>query len=212
MNLADIRKEYTKQDLSRKQVKEDPIEQFQVWMDEAMKSGVLEPTAMNVATVDANGRPSSRILLLKGVEEGKFVFYTNYESRKGQQIAQNPFAALNFFWPELERQVRVEGKAEKLASPFSDAYFQSRPRLSRIGAHASPQSQEIPNRFFIEKRVAELGIKFALGEVPRPAHWGGYGLVPDRIEFWQGRPSRLHDRILFVKQDDSSWHIARLAP
>ncbi|NQD36219.1 pyridoxamine 5'-phosphate oxidase [Permianibacter sp. IMCC34836] len=209
-DIASIRKDYSKEELSPEQCHADPLSQFQHWLDEAIAAQVPEPTAMHVATVAADGRPSARLVLLKGIEQQRFVFYTNYDSRKGQQLAGNPFVALTFFWPELERQVRIEGRAEKVAAEISDRYFASRPYQSRLGAWASPQSQAIANKTELITRAAEYGLKF-LTEVPRPPHWGGYAVSPERIEFWQGRPSRLHDRVQYV-WSNQVWQISRLAP
>jgi pyridoxamine 5'-phosphate oxidase len=212
MNLADVRKDYTLKELSENHVLKNPFEQFQLWMDEAMKSEVLEPTAMHLSTVSKNGRPSGRIVLLKGIENQGFVFFTNYESHKGNELAQNPFACLTFFWAELERQVRIEGKVQKVSSENSDAYFQVRPRGSRIGAWASPQSRVISDRKILEDNVLNLENQFKEQEIiPRPQHWGGYVLIPDLLEFWQGRPSRLHDRIQYTLENNI-WKIERLAP
>lgn len=211
LNLADIRQDYAKKELSPEDCLDDPVAQFQIWLEEAIQSEVPEPTAMHLATVGADGRPSARLVLLKGVEDGQFLFYTNYQSRKGRELAANPFVSLTFFWPELERQVRVEGRATQVDPAVSDAYFASRPLASRIGAWASEQSCEIPGKSLLVKRAAEFGVRFALG-VPRPPHWGGFAVVPDRLEFWQGRPSRLHDRVLYRLQEDGLWTRARLAP
>lgn len=210
-NIADLREEYTKAKLDVHEVSDDPVIQFMKWFDNAINSVIMEPNAMNLATIN-NGKVSSRIVLLKGVEEGAFLFYTNYESEKGQQIAQNANVALNFFWPELERQIRIEGKAEKVAAEISDKYFKSRPRGSQIGAWVSPQSQKIGSRTILEQRLAEIEKKFEGKEVERPAHWGGYAVQPERIEFWQGRSSRLHDRLSYSKTESGEWKIERLAP
>lgn len=210
MDLHNIREDYSKQELSEKDCAETPLPQFEKWLNEAIHSVVKEPTAMSVATVDATGRPSSRILLLKEVNKQGFVFFSNYQSRKGQALSAHPFAALTFFWPELERQVRVEGKVEKLSAEASDEYFASRPYTSRLGAWASEQSSVIAGKAVVVARAAAVGIKHPL-HVPRPPHWGGFLLIPDRIEFWQGRPSRLHDRIQYRLEDDS-WIKERLAP
>lgn len=211
-NLADIRKEYAKASLDISIVDKDPIRQFEAWFREAMAAEVEEPNAMHLATVNSDGRPSGRIVLLKGVEENMFIFYTNYQSKKGLEIEQNPACALTFFWPPLERQVRIEGIAFRVDSEVSDAYFKSRPRGSQIGAWASPQSSMIETRLILEERVHQLEKKYENREViPRPHQWGGYKVDPYRIEFWQGRPNRLHDRIEYTKSD-GVWKIFRLAP
>ena len=183
-------------------------------MNEALQAKVLEPTAMVLSTVSPSGCPSARVVLLKGLETGHFTFFTNYLSRKGTDLDHNHFAALTFFWPELERQVRVEGIVEKAPSSLSDAYFDSRPRGSQVGAWVSPQSQEIPNRHFLEEETAEFMEEYgAEAPIPRPDHWGGYGVKPTYMEFWQGRPNRLHDRLVFKRKPDSGdWHLCRLAP
>lgn len=210
MDLHDIREDYSKQELSEAHCHADPIVQFEQWLNEAMKSQVNEPTAVNVAAVGADGRPNSRMVLLKEVNPQGFVFFTNYHSRKGQSFAANPFAALTFFWPELERQVRVEGRIEKLDEAASDEYFESRPYTSRIGAWASNQSEVISGKAVLVAKAAAVGAKHPL-HVPRPPHWGGYIVMPDRIEFWQGRPSRLHDRIQY-RLENGVWVKERLAP
>lgn len=209
-NLADLRKSYMKGSLSEEDVKLNPIDQFKIWFDQAQHAELPEPNAMTVASVDANGKPSARTVLIKEVTPAGFVFFTNYESRKGQALINNPHAALLFFWPELERQIRVEGSVEKLSDQESDDYFHSRPLDSRIGAWASPQSQVISGRTQLVKNAAEYALKFALNP-PRPPHWGGFRVKPEALEFWQGRPSRLHDRIQYVLQNDQ-WKIQRLAP
>lgn len=209
-NLADLRKSYMKGNLSEEDVQPNPIDQFHIWFDQAQKADLPEPNAMTVASVDADGKPSARTVLIKEVTSAGFVFFTNYESRKGQALINNPHAALLFFWPELERQIRVEGSVEKLSDQESDDYFHSRPLDSRIGAWASPQSQVISSRTLLVKNAAEYALKFALNP-PRPPHWGGLRVKPELLEFWQGRPSRLHDRIQYVLHDDS-WKIQRLAP
>ncbi|BEV72749.1 MULTISPECIES: pyridoxamine 5'-phosphate oxidase [unclassified Paludibacterium] len=211
LKLADIRLDYSKKELSPEECLPDAVAQFEVWLNEAISAEVPEPTAMHVASVDGDGRPSARIVLLKGVEAGQFLFYTNYLSRKGQQIAGNPFVSLTFFWPELERQVRIEGQARPLPGEVSDEYFASRPYTSRLGAWASEQSTEIPSKAELVKRAAMFGVRYPF-KVPRPPHWGGYAVIPDRIEFWQGRPSRLHDRVLYTLQADGNWQKVRLAP
>ena len=209
--LSDLRKSYEQGTLEEHQVASEPLRQFQDWLAEALRIGIHEPNAMTVATVGANGRPSSRVVLIKGCDERGIVWYTNYNSRKGRELEANPFAALQFHWIELERVVRIEGRVEKVSAEESDAYFKSRPLGSRIGAWASPQSEVIPGRGTIVARVAEYGLKFGLNP-PRPPHWGGYRLVPDYWEFWQGRASRLHDRIAYRLQADGSWRRERLAP
>jgi pyridoxamine 5'-phosphate oxidase len=209
-NLADLRKSYMKGSLSEEDVQPNPIDQFHIWFDQAQNADLPEPNAMTVASVDADGKPSARTVLIKEVTPAGFVFFTNYESRKGQALISHPHAALLFFWPELERQIRVEGSVEKLSDQESDDYFHSRPLDSRIGAWASPQSQVISSRTLLVKNAAEYALKFALNP-PRPPHWGGFRVKPELLEFWQGRPSRLHDRIQYVLQDDS-WKIQRLAP
>lgn len=210
--IADLRKEYSKETLDISTIQKDPVKQFQLWFDEALKSDALEPNAMNLATINESGRPSSRIVLLKGIEAGKFQFYTNYQSKKGRDLEQNTACALTFFWPELERQVRIEGTAERVESSVSDAYFISRPRGSQIGAWSSPQSSIINDRSILEERVKQIESRFLNQEtLPRPNQWGGYQVTPFLIEFWQGRPSRLHDRIEFTLVDNG-WKIHRLAP
>ncbi len=211
-SIADIRKDYMLHSLSEKDVAPNPIDQFTRWWDDALNSEIEEVNAMTLATVTAEGFPSARIVLLKGYTEEGFVFFTNYESHKGKELAQNPRACLVFFWKALERQVRIEGNVEKIAAADSEAYFQSRPVGSRIGAWASPQSTVISGREVIENNVIELEKKYANTPIPRPEHWGGYIVKPVNIEFWQGRSSRLHDRILYTAQKDLSWKIERLAP
>lgn len=210
MNIADIRKDYALRRLEESDADADPLRQFRQWLDEAIRAEVPEPTAMTLATTDAAGRPSARVVLLKGVDERGFVFFTNYQSRKGAELATRPRAAVVFFWKELERQVRIEGDVETVSDTENDAYYRSRPLGSRIGAWASPQSQAIDSREWLEARVREAEAKH--GENPqRPPHWGGYRLVPDALEFWQGRQSRLHDRIAY-KQEAGAWARSRLAP
>lgn len=211
-NLADIRQEYKKSSLSKKHVESDPLVQFDIWLNETMISQVPEPTAMIIATVDEAGQPFTRTVLLKGVDEGRFVFYTNYLSRKGQNLAQNPHISATFFWKELERQVHIQGLTEKAPSHVSDDYFKSRPWTSQVGARISPQSQPIRSRNTIKIAFAKETFKLAGQEVPRPENWGGYYIIPNRIEFWQGRPSRLHDRIVYTRQANNLWKIERLAP
>lgn len=210
MNLHDIREEYSKRELSEAECRADPLAQFEIWLNEAVAAEVNEPTAVNVATVGADGRPSARMVLLKEVNARGLVFFTNYHSRKGQALAGHPFAAMTFFWPELERQVRFEGRVEKLPDAESDAYFASRPYTSRLGAWASEQSSVIADKSVLLKRAAMFGVKHPLN-VPRPPHWGGFVLLPDYAEFWQGRPSRLHDRIRY-RVAEGVWMKERLAP
>ena len=209
--LADLRQNYTLEQLNETDVDPDPIKQFQRWFDQAIAAELPEPNAMTLATATSDGIPSARIVLLKGLDERGFAFYTNYESRKGQELAENPQAALVFLWTLLERQVRVEGRVEKVAAAETDAYFLSRPLTSRLGAWASNQSRVIPDREVLEQRFAELKATYADENVPRPPQWGGYRVIPHQIEFWQGRTSRLHDRLCYrLKQ--GNWLVERLAP
>jgi len=208
--IADMRKSYERAELDENASHAQPLAQFDQWLNEAIRSEIPEPNAMTLATVNHNLRPSTRIVLIKGYDERGLVWYTNYDSRKGQELAGNPYAALQFHWVELERVVRIEGRVEKVSGEESDTYYQSRPLDSRIGAWASPQSQVISGRTVLVTEAAKYGAKFLL-QPPRPPHWGGYRLVPDQWEFWQGRRSRLHDRLRY-RQQDGAWLRERLAP
>lgn len=212
LHLENIRREYSSLSLSRKELPDNPLEIVRAWIDQAIETKVNEPTAVIVGTSTPEGRPSMRTVLLKEVLDGRFVFYTNYDSRKGKQIAANPHVALTFLWHELERQIHVEGTIERLPAAESDAYFAMRPYKSRVGARISPQSQPIPSREYIMMRFATESLRFVGREVPRPEHWGGFTVTPSRIELWQGRDSRLHDRFLYELQADGSWSLERLAP
>lgn len=211
LNIADIRTDYRLAALDETTVGVDPILFFRRWFSEAEAAQITEVNAMTLATVDSRNLPHARIVLLKGLEEQGFIFFTNYDSNKGKEILAHPNAALVFFWKELERQVRVEGVIEKIPASESDAYFHSRPRSSRLGAYASPQSREISDRSILDTNYAKYEQEFSEVEMPRPEHWGGYRVVPSRIEFWQGRSSRMHDRILFTQQG-GTWTRSRLAP
>ena len=212
MAMHEQRKEHNRSSLLEEQVDPDPIRQFVVWFDEASQSGIPESNAMALATATPDGRPSARMVLLRGVDERGFAFFTNYESRKARELEANPLAALVFFWHDLERQVRAEGRVERVAGEESDQYFQTRPKGARIGAWASPQSEVVASRGVLEARFGELEDQYPEGEIPRPTNWGGYRLVPESIEFWQGRPNRLHDRLRYTKRDQGGWLIERLAP
>jgi pyridoxamine 5'-phosphate oxidase len=209
-SIAQLRKNYTFGQLSETEVSPNPLDLFQVWFDQAVKAESPEPNSMTLATADLAGNPSARIVLLKGADSAGFTFFTNYESQKGKELAARPHAALLFHWHELERQVRIKGVVERVSPAESDEYFHSRPAASRIGAWASPQSSEIPNREFLEEAEKRFAADFG-DKPPRPEHWGGYRLRPTEIEFWQGRPSRLHDRIHY-QLDGAQWRITRLAP
>jgi len=211
-HIAAIRKEYKLESLHEHEVDPDPFRQFEKWWQELIKSNIDEVNAMTLATADKNARPSARIVLLKGFTPEGFLFFTNYESHKGEELKENPQACLVFFWKELERQVRVEGLIEKISAEESDEYFNSRPAGSKIGAWASPQSKVIASREVLEEKVRLIENKFMNTTIDRPGHWGGYILKPILIEFWQGRPSRLHDRIQYTKLENNSWKIERLAP
>ncbi len=209
-SIADLRKSYERSELDESASLADPLAQFELWLQQAISGEIPEPNAMTLATVGANGRPSTRVVLIKGCDARGIVWFTNYQSRKGRELAHQPFAALQFHWVELERVVRIEGRVESIDAAESDAYFNSRPLDSRIGAWASPQSEVISSRGVLVANAAKFGAKFML-QPPRPPHWGGYRLVPDRWEFWQGRKSRLHDRLQY-RLHDHIWSRERLAP
>ncbi len=211
-SIAEIRREYILQSLSESDVANNAIDQFTNWWQEAIKAGIEDINAMTLATASKEGIPSARIVLLKGYDSNGFVFFTNYQSQKGKDLADNPQGALLFFWKELERQVRIDGSIEKINAKESDAYFHSRPASSKIGAWASPQSRVIGDRMVIENNFLAYEEKFGIDNIPRPEHWGGYILKPRVMEFWQGRSSRLHDRIHYTVQPDCNWKIERLAP
>jgi pyridoxamine 5'-phosphate oxidase len=210
MNIADLRKSYERDELDESASAAEPMDQFQRWFEQALSAQLPEPNAMTLATVSAEGRPSTRIVLIKGYDARGIVWYTNYDSRKGRELAHNPFAALQFHWVELERTVRIEGRVEKVSAEESDAYYATRPLDSRLGAWASPQSQVIPSRAVLVTGAAKAAARWAL-HPPRPSHWGGYRLLPDQWEFWQGRKSRLHDRLRY-RLEDGRWLRERLAP
>jgi len=210
-DVASLRQNYTRDGLTESAADPDPLHFFHRWFDEALAAGVTEPNAMTLATVDDDGQPAARIVLLKGLDERGFVFYTNYESRKGREMAAQPRAALVFWWEALERQVRIEGTVEKVTPEESDAYFASRPRGSRLGAWVSDQSQPIADRSVLEEKLDEVEQRYDDEPVPRPPHWGGYRVVPTLIEFWQGRPNRLHDRLEYTRAGEG-WARQRLAP
>lgn len=213
VKLEDIRKDYAQRELSERDIPENPTELFGLWLKEAVDSSCNEPTAMHLATADAQGKPAGRIVLLKGFSGDGFIFYTNYQSRKGQNMAANPNVALTFFWPEVERQIRIEGTVEKVSREQSEAYFHSRPKLSQVGASVSPQSQKIQSREVLDTLFANAAEKFKeMDTLPLPENWGGYLVKPTSIEFWQGRRSRLHDRVLYELQGNGKWEISRLAP
>ena len=211
-SIADIRKDYKLQTLTEKDVRRDPILQFDKWWQEAIHSNLEEVNAMTLATASADGMPDARIVLLKGLDNNGFVFFTNYHSAKGQELLENPRASLVFFWAALERQVRISGLVSLTTEKASDDYFSSRPEGSRIGALASPQSEVIESREWLEENESRLKNELTGKTIPRPPHWGGYLVKPTRMEFWQGRPSRLHDRILYTLQGNGHWTIERLAP
>ena len=211
-SVADLRKDYTLQGLSETDADPNPFKQFQIWFDQTLAAQLPEPNAMTLATAKSDGKPSARMVLLKNFDERGFVFFTNYRSQKGQELADNPQAALVFWWAELERQVRIEGRVEKVSDQESDEYFHSRPLNSRLGAWVSEQSQVVKSREFLELRLQELKTQYENQDVPRPPHWGGFRVIPTVVEFWQGRPSRLHDRLNYRRLDNGSWLIERLSP
>lgn len=212
VDLAIIRQEYTKGGLKSSDLPDNPLVLFEKWLHEAVNAGVNEPTAMLVGTVSPEGTPATRTVLLKGLHDGKFIFYTNYESRKGKHLTQNPYISLSFIWHELERQVNIEGVATRVSPQESDEYFRKRPYKSRIGARISPQSEPIESRMQLIRKFVKESFRWGGKEVDRPEHWGGFAVTPTRIEFWQGRPSRLHDRFLYILQSRDTWKRERLAP
>ncbi|MBR8713278.1 pyridoxamine 5'-phosphate oxidase [Porphyromonas levii] len=214
MHIEDIRRDYKVGSLSRKDMPANPIQKMEEWLQEAIDHKVIEPTAIVVTTSTPDGHPSSRTVLIKEINEGKIIFYSNYDSRKGRQIKANPHVSVTFLWHQLERQIHVEGICKHVAPEVSDAYFDKRPYKSRVGARISPQSQPIPSRAFIVTEFAKESLKYTgtFRKVPRPDNWGGFEVTPSRIEFWQGRESRLHDRFLYEIQEDGSWSLDRLAP
>ena len=212
MDVAGLRKEYTSTGLMEADAHPDPIEQFRRWFDEALAANLYEPNAMTLATATREGRLSARVVLLKGFDERGFVFYTNYEGRKARELEENPCCALVFYWGELERQVRIEGRAERVSEEESDAYYESRPRGSQLGAWVSEQSRPVEDREALEERLRGLEAEYEGSEVPRPPFWGGYRVEPEKIEFWQGRENRLHDRLLYCRQDGGGWRVERLQP
>lgn len=212
VSVADLRREYGLYGLTEESMEKTPVAQFRVWFDQVLAAGLNEPNAMTLATADASGQPSARIVLLKGFDDNGFVFFTNYLSAKGRDLQENPAASLVFFWSELERQVRVTGEVERTSREESEAYFRSRPRLSQIGAHVSQQGTVIADRGELEAKLADLTQAFDGKEIPLPEYWGGFRVVPHNVEFWQGRPSRLHDRIRYRKEPAGGWKMERLCP
>jgi pyridoxamine 5'-phosphate oxidase len=212
MNVANLRRDYARQTLLEKSANPSPFQQFQTWFTQALEAQVIEPNAMTLATVTPDGKPAARIVLLKDMDERGFVFYTNFQSRKGQELTQTPVAALVFWWGELERQVRIEGTIALVSPAEADVYFQSRPRGSQLGAWVSQQSQVIPNRDALEQRLMALEQEYSDRPIPRPPHWGGYRLMPTYFEFWQGRANRLHDRLCYRQISSDAWNMQRLSP
>ncbi|MCM1983422.1 pyridoxamine 5'-phosphate oxidase [Lyngbya confervoides] len=212
LELADLRENYTQAGLIESDLAADPWRQFTQWFQEALGANLIEPNAMTLATVTPEGKPTARIVLLKELDDRGFIFFTNYTSRKAQDLASNPWAALVFLWTALERQVRIEGQVEKIADSETDAYFQTRPRGSQLGAWVSPQSQVISDRQYLEDELDRLTQQYRNQAIPRPPHWGGYRVIPNRIEFWQGRPNRLHDRLCYQIKAEGGWTVERLAP
>ena len=214
LSLADLRLEYRRHSLRRDEVAAEPFGQFRVWFAEAQASGIVEPNAMTLSTVDpASGQPSARIVLLKGLDGQGFTFFSNYQSQKGRELAAQPRAALGFFWKELERQINIRGTVEPVTREESEAYFHSRPRASQLGAHASAQSSPIPGRTWLEEQFAAVQEKYPEGTlIPLPSSWGGYRLIPETVEFWQGRPNRLHDRLCYTLNHTGAWRLDRLSP
>jgi pyridoxamine 5'-phosphate oxidase len=210
--IADLRVSYDTAPFSEETIEKDPIQLFSNWFQAAVTADILEPNAMTLATADKDGRPSARMVLLKGFDNSGFVFYTNYSSNKAEQLRQNPLASLVFWWDIFARQIRIEGRVAKLSDEESDVYFNSRPRGSQLGAHTSNQSESIPDYEYLETRFAEISKQFKGQDIPRPEFWGGFRLVPEVIEFWQGRPNRLHDRLRFSKQHSGNWTMERLSP
>lgn len=211
-NIADIRKNYSRQSLQETDAAQNAIQQFDKWWQEATHSDITEVNAMTLATITPNGKPAARIVLLKGFDERGFVFFTNYNSHKGTELETNPNACLVFFWKELERQVRINGIAEKISTEESIAYFNSRPEGSKLGAWASAQSMVVAGKAWLKETFDYYRERFKNGEIPKPPHWGGYRIKPESIEFWQGRPNRMHDRLLYTLQENNSWKIERLSP
>jgi pyridoxamine 5'-phosphate oxidase len=212
LKIADIRREYILAGLNESEADADPVRQFAIWFQQALDAELPDANAMTLATADSEGHPSARIVLLKSFDEGGFVFFTNYESHKGRELAENPHAALVFYWGPLDRQVRIEGTAEQVSREESQAYFTSRPEASQLGAWASRQSEVIASREQLERQMEELAARYGDGMIPLPPYWGGYRVRPERIEFWQGRPSRLHDRLRYERNADGTWRISRLSP